>query len=100
MIRQFLEKISGLRGRIGKIVLFGSRARGDEKPWSDYDLLLIVDKRDQALVDRIYDLAMEVESNFFCDLSFKIIPEAEWERRRSVGSRFVVNVTREGIVLG
>jgi uncharacterized protein len=100
VIRQFLEKIADVRGRIAKIVLFGSRARGDDKPWSDYDVLLVVDKRDQALVDRLYDSVGEVEDNLYCDLSLKIIPEAEWERRRNLGSRFVANVTREGIVLG
>lgn len=25
------------------VILFGSRARGDFKPWSDYDLLIIAD---------------------------------------------------------
>lgn len=100
VIRLFVEKLADLRERIGRIVLFGSRARGDHKPWSDYDVLLIVDKRDQPLVDRIYDSVMEVEDNFYCDLSLKIIPEAEWERRRALGSRFVSNVSKEGIVIG
>jgi predicted nucleotidyltransferase len=100
VIRHFLEKIADVRGRIGKIVLFGSRARGDNKPWSDYDVLLLVDKRDQALVDRLYDSVGEVEDNLYCDVSLKIVPQAEWERRRRLGSRFVANVTREGIILG
>jgi hypothetical protein len=100
VLRQFLQKIADVRGRIGKIVLFGSRARGDNKPWSDYDVLLLVDKRDQALTDRLYDAVGEVEDNSYCDLSLKIIPKAEWERRRALGSRFVANVMREGILLG
>jgi hypothetical protein len=36
----------------------------------------------------------------YCDLSLKIVAQAEWERRRHLGSRFVANVTKEGIVLG
>lgn len=75
-------------------------ARGDHKPWSDYDVLLLVDKRDQGLVDRLYDSVVEVENDLFCDLSLKIVAEAEWERRRGLGSRFVANVSKEGIVLG
>ncbi|RLE83846.1 MAG: nucleotidyltransferase domain-containing protein, partial [Thermoprotei archaeon] len=31
------------RFRIYAIILFGSRARGDWMPWSDYDLLIIAD---------------------------------------------------------
>ncbi|MEM1675800.1 MAG: nucleotidyltransferase domain-containing protein [Desulfurococcaceae archaeon] len=34
------------------VILFGSRARGDYKPWSDYDILIIADFRDKYL-DRI-----------------------------------------------
>jgi predicted nucleotidyltransferase len=45
VIRKFLERIAGLRERISKIVLFGSRARRDSHPWSDYDVLLLVDNR-------------------------------------------------------
>lgn len=100
VIRQFLEKIADVRERVAKVVLFGSRARGDNRPWSDYDVLLLVDKRDQTLKDRIYDSVVEIQADLGCDLSLKIIPEAQWERQRALGSRFVANVTREGIVLG
>ncbi len=34
------------------VILFDSRARGDYKPWSDYDILIIADFRDKYL-DRI-----------------------------------------------
>jgi predicted nucleotidyltransferase len=34
--------------------------RGDERPWSDYDLLILVDQRDQSLVDAIYDRVVEI----------------------------------------
>jgi hypothetical protein len=69
VIRLFLERIGGLRERIAKIVLFGSRARGDNKPWSDYDVLLLVDKRDQLLVDQLYDSV--VESRTTCTAIFR-----------------------------
>ena len=38
----FFSSLAAVRERIEKIILFGSRARGDEKPYSDYDLLLVV----------------------------------------------------------
>ncbi|HEY7334490.1 MAG TPA: nucleotidyltransferase domain-containing protein [Bryobacteraceae bacterium] len=100
VLRQFLQKIADVRGRIGQIVLFGSRARGDNKPWSDYDVLLIVDRRDQALKDRIYDSVVEIQADMGCDLSLKIVSEIEWNKRRAQGSRFASNVAREGIILG
>lgn len=100
VIQEFLRKIADVRPRIGQIVLFGSRARGDDKPWSDYDMLLIVDQRDPSLVNRIYDRVVEIQADTGCDLSLKIIAAAEWDRRRRLGSRFVANVLKEGIVLG
>lgn len=81
-------------------MLFGSRARGDELPWSDYDLLVLVDHRDQTLVDAIYDHVVEIQADTGSDLSLKIMSEAEWDRRQRLNSGFVANVLREGIILG
>ncbi|MBO3769210.1 MAG: nucleotidyltransferase domain-containing protein [Thermoproteota archaeon] len=41
--------------RITAVILFGSRARGDWGPWSDYDLLIIGDFK-KKYVDRIGDI--------------------------------------------
>lgn len=48
------EAVNKLREnyRIHAIILFGSRARKDHKPWSDYDLLIIADFSEKFL-DRI-----------------------------------------------
>ncbi|MBM3790261.1 MAG: nucleotidyltransferase domain-containing protein [Acidobacteria bacterium] len=42
VLRSFLSRIEGLRPRLRRMVLFGSHARGDHRPDSDYDLLLVV----------------------------------------------------------
>ena len=39
-LRRYVERVSS-RIKLYAAILFGSRARGDHKPWSDYDLLLI-----------------------------------------------------------
>jgi predicted nucleotidyltransferase len=41
--------------RVKAIILFGSRARGDWTPWSDYDLLIIGDFKERYL-DRIKNI--------------------------------------------
>ena len=49
------------------IILFGSRARGDWKPWSDYDLLIIADFKEKYLdrikrvLDIVGDLPIHIE---------------------------------------
>jgi len=43
--------------RVYGIVLFGSRARGDYKPWSDYDLLIVGDFKEPYLerLDKVFE---------------------------------------------
>lgn len=50
-----------------EIILFGSRARGDAMPDSDWDLLVLLDgvvdaRRIAALDHRLYDLALETDT--------------------------------------
>jgi uncharacterized protein len=100
VLKRFVANLDALRPRVRKIVLFGSRARGDANPWSDYDVLILVDRRDQSLVDSIYDLAVEIQADTGSDLSLKIMAEVEWDRRQRAGSSLVANVSKEGVVLG
>jgi len=37
---EYVKRV-GKRVKLHAAILFGSRARGDHKPWSDYDILLI-----------------------------------------------------------
>lgn len=42
-INEFVRRLTGV-GRIYSVVLFGSRARGTSAPYSDVDILLVVEK--------------------------------------------------------
>jgi predicted nucleotidyltransferase len=77
-----------------KIILFGSRARGDARPNSDFDVLVIKEssepgyRRDAPLYVALADLPVEVEVLVYT-------PEevAEWAQ---VPQAFVTTATREG----
>jgi predicted nucleotidyltransferase len=77
-----------------KIILFGSRARGDARPNSDFDVLVIKEssepsyRRDAPLYVALADLAVEVDVLVYT-------PEevAEWAQ---VPQAFVTTATREG----
>jgi predicted nucleotidyltransferase len=90
-----------LRQRIGKnvrkVYLFGSRARGDYHEGSDYDFLVLLDKKDQAQKDEV--LENEVEFlNTFNELSVCVVyDEKNWEWRKN--SPLGINIEREGIML-
>ena len=53
-LREYVERVSR-RVKLHAAILFGSRARGDHGPWSDYDLLLIGDFKEPYL-DRLKTL--------------------------------------------
>ncbi|MEM1728012.1 MAG: nucleotidyltransferase domain-containing protein, partial [Nitrososphaerota archaeon] len=51
MIEELQEYVSRVMRavKLHAAILFGSRARGDHGPWSDYDILLIGDFHDPYL---------------------------------------------------
>lgn len=80
-----------------RMILFGSRARGDARPNSDYDLLVIKDSqqpryaRSADLYVSLADLPVEVDV-----LVYTPDEVAEWS---SVREAFVTTAIREGKVL-
>ncbi len=62
---------SSLAQHLTAVSLFGSRARGDERDHSDYDFLVIVDKKDKYIKSVI--LNVETLENELKDISFNFI---------------------------
>lgn len=100
VIRRFLSLLSPLRKEIKYIYLFGSRCRDDWRPDSDYDILIVVEKKDRELKSRLYDIVMDILLDTGRLISLKIFTEAEFNRLRSIPTPFMENVMKEGIRLG
>lgn len=100
VLKQFLAGIQNPALKIKKIYLFGSRARGTERPDSDYDLLLIVDPQ-FTLHDRekLYDVVMNVLLETGKLVSLKIFKQTEFDRLSSIPTPFMSHVLDEGVVL-
>jgi|GEM_PF-5273010 predicted nucleotidyltransferase len=58
------ENKSRLKTRVKKIILFGSRARGDNAPDSDYDLILVINKLSPATKKSINEIEGEFLFNY------------------------------------
>lgn len=100
VLQEFLTQIKPVKGQIRQIYLFGSRARGDAKPYSDYDLLLVVKKRDRSLMDHLYEAVIDVLLSSGRLVSLKVFPETEFQRLARIPTPFMQRVLTEGKPVG
>jgi predicted nucleotidyltransferase len=95
-----LLKIGALAKEIdptSDVILYGSRARGEEYPDSDWDILILVDSIADLDYERIfrhklYDLELELGEAF----SVTVHNKNDWKSRYWMTPLYK-NITREGI---
>jgi len=98
-IRQLIrQKISEVDPD-AEVILYGSRARGDNKKDSDWDILVLTDytvdiNKENDFIDHMYDLELLTGEIF----SVFIYSRADWNTRQRI-SPFYHNVMQEGIKL-
>lgn len=80
-----------------RIILFGSRARGDYNEESDYDFILIFDKVSKELKEDVTHLVVDLMIEHGIVITNFIFTEEELKKRRF--APFIMNAQREGIVL-
>jgi len=83
--------------RLDALWLFGSRARGDARPDSDYDLLVVVDEVSSVVEERILDLQVEMLDRYDALVGVLLRTTQQW--RDAQGFPLAENIKREGIQL-
>lgn len=75
MLNLFAQEITTKLGdRVKKIILFGSRARGNDEPDSDYDLLVVLNDISPLIKDRMFFMKSAVNFSMsitLCCLFFR-----------------------------
>lgn len=84
----------------GQIILFGSQARGDARPDSDWDLLILIDKEGRTTnqdFDHVAYPFIELGWKLDADINPILYTKEEWQKRHF--TPFYKNIAREGIEL-
>ena len=94
-IREYVNSVNSK----AEVILYGSRARGDERADFDCDILILTDypidlATEEKFRDKLYDLELEIDE----PLSVFIYSKNEWKRRQRI-TPFYKNVNKEGIAL-
>ena len=102
LIEQYIAEIKKIYGvHLRKVILYGSYARGDFRPDSDVDIMILLDISDLDL--KIYSQQLSYMTyDFNLDHNLDIKPIAKSEkhfRKWMVNYPFYANVDREGVVL-
>jgi len=98
ILRFFLDAIRHSLGvHLKQVILFGSRARGEARADSDYDLLVVVDRVDRRVSDGIDAIAGKILLDFGAVLS--VFPISEEDRAHRKYSPLLLNISKEGIAI-
>ena len=84
-------------GELIRVVLFGSKVRGDATRESDVDVLVVIHSEGWRLGDEIRSLGYALELEHGVVLSIQVMSERHYEELRLCGSQFFKAVEREGV---
>jgi predicted nucleotidyltransferase len=86
-------------GKIEKILLFGSRATGHAKKYSDYDVLLVLNgSYDWRLKNKVLSSCYEIDLKYDILLDVKIISHGELSTLRGK-QPFILNALEYGVAV-
>jgi len=100
--RRTRSAVSELAGEVPdarSVILFGSEARGEARPGSDTDLLIIVDSKDEQAEARIRDICLGLAQRYGLALSWHVVDLDELREWEATNEQFWQNIVRDGIWL-
>ena len=98
LLQQVEERLKAIfGGKLSKIILYGSHARGDYDRYSDIDIIALVDAPYPEKVDKqILRLNVDLSIQYDVDLSIVTINKREFDSNVDIIPLYK-NVEREGI---
>ncbi|WP_298268307.1 nucleotidyltransferase domain-containing protein [Geobacter sp.] len=90
-----------VKQHIRRMIMYGSRARGDATEDSDLDLVALVDEKTPALEQALDEIAYNVmwDHDFKPIISLKVFSEERFRSAVVKGLSYYRNVEREGVTV-
>lgn len=99
-LQKLIRRLRVLYGdQLEKVILFGSKARGDSTPDSDIDLLVVLEHEDWSIRREIWKLAARIELTYDVLFNIQVISGQRWQRMGEDHFTLHGNISREGISL-
>ena len=99
-LHEYADKLHKLGPEnIEKIILFGSKARGDAQQDSDIDILVVVKDGGRELKNKITDIAFDIILKYNVDIEPAVFNSEEWTRLVEMPTSFAYCVLSEGVEL-
>ena len=84
-------------GAVARMLVYGSKARGNAHEDSDIDVLLIVKNEAADLKRVLRRIGYRLSATSYAVPSIFAYTQEEWEQRRRIGSTFFETVEREAV---
>lgn len=100
-IEELKKKIAPIARQYGvkSVYLFGSMARGDAGPDSDYDFYVIVDDAVLDTHDLASEIYLKIGNNFSRSMDIVVRRASNFAKRSQQLATVEYNVAREGVLL-
>lgn len=100
ILRELKGSLKELMGdNLVKMILYGSRARGDYDNESDTDIAIIVRELSRQLKNRILDIVADAEIKYLSTISILIFTEENFSFLKKRERRIVMDIEKDGIPL-
>ena len=99
-VDEFVNRLQKLHSsQISDIFLYGSQARGDQKEYSDVDILIIANTKDWRFKHELSNIASDVSLEFDILLDTHVISQENWEKMRNANFSYYQNIISDGIAI-
>ncbi len=100
LILEFKRRVPlELERRLRKLIVFGSRVKGEATEDSDLDIIALVDEKTSEIEKKLEDIAYQImwDNDFRPMISLKVLSELQFNSGINKGLSFYRNIEKEGV---